>query len=248
MSAPLLEVCVDTIEGARIAAQNGADRIELCASLAEGGLTPSTGFQKYASKLDVPVYVMLRPRGGSFIYSDDEKNAILEDARTVRQNGAKGIVVGAITTNHTLDTVFLKNVVEIAGLPATLHRAFDTAKDPFKALEEAIDLGFERILTSGQQPVAAKGTELMRDLVSAARGRISIMPGTGITPDNAAQIINETTADEIHSSCSTLRQPADLRDSNVILGFIRAGGEKLTDARLVQEMKSAISQISRIAS
>lgn len=248
MSAPLLEVCVDTIECARIAAQNGADRIELCASLAEGGLTPSVGFQKHASTLGIPVYVMLRPRGGSFIYSEDEKNAIFEDAKAVRQNGAKGIVVGATTNDHTLDTVFLKNVIEIAGLPATLHRAFDTVKDPFSALEEAIELGFERILTSGQQPAAVKGTKLVRDLVSAARGRISIMPGTGITPDNAAQIIAETTADEIHSSCSARRKPADLKDSNVVLGFIPSGGEKVTDARIVQEMKSALSQNSRIAS
>lgn len=242
----LLEVCVDTPAGARIAAESGADRLELCASLNDGGLTPTAGLQEFAQDLDVPVYVMLRPRQGDFTYSSDEKSVILRDARQAAKNGAQGIVVGATLANLSLDTEFLARVLDEAGLPATLHRAFDTVQEPEAALEDAVKLGFERILTSGHAPRAEDGTDLIARLVTLASGRISIMPGSGVTAENVLPILQKTGAREVHSSCSALLDSTDHSSLAHMLGFVPASGIKETSADAVAAMKAALRSEHRV--
>ncbi|MET1415501.1 copper homeostasis protein CutC [Roseibium sp. HPY-6] len=235
----LLEVCVDTIKGARIAAENGADRIELCAALSEGGLTPSSGMMSAASGLSVPVYAMIRPRSGDFRYSDVEKELMLKDIRAAEQNGMKGVVIGSVTDADRLDTAFLKPALQGTALNATLHRAFDTLSDFKTAIDDAVSVGFERVLTSGHQNTADEGCTVIREAVRYATGRISIMAGSGVTPANAARILKETGVEELHASCS-MRQCALPASREVQLGFASATGQKLTDARLVRALRQAV--------
>ncbi|WP_150525869.1 copper homeostasis protein CutC [Roseibium sediminis] len=246
MGDVLLEVCVDTPAGARIAAESGADRLELCASLNDGGLTPTGGLQRFAQDLGIPVYVMLRPRQGDFAYTEDEKTVILRDAREAGQNGAQGIVVGAITADLSLDTDFLARVLDEAGLPATLHRAFDTVQEPEAALEDAVKLGFERILTSGHAPRAEDGTDLIARLVELASGRISIMPGSGVTSENVQSILQKTGAREVHSSCSSILDCTSQSPLAHTLGFVPTSGIKETSADAVAAMKAVLRSEHRV--
>ena len=242
----LLEVCVDTPAGARIAAENGADRLELCAALNDGGLTPTVGLQAFAQDLGIPVYVMLRPRRGDFVYSEDEKAVILKDAREAASIGAQGIAMGATTSNLCLDEDFLAKVLDEAGLPATLHRAFDTIQDPEAGLEAAIKLGFERILTSGHTQRAEDGTDLIARLVSLSRGRISIMPGSGITPQNVVSIVEKTGSREVHSSCSAVLESDIQSPLARNLGFVPANGIKEASAETIAAMKAVLRSNHRV--
>ncbi|MHA7772677.1 copper homeostasis protein CutC [Roseibium sp. M-1] len=238
MSRILLEVCVDTIEGAWIAAENGADRIELCAALSEGGLTPSYGFMTAATKLPVPVYVMIRPRRGDFAYSDAEKALMLQDIEAVERAGLAGIVIGAVDDRQALDNAFLAAALELTRLPATLHRAIDVVRDYEKAVEDAATLGFERILTSGQADKAYLGMDPLARAVRIAAGRISIMAGSGVNASNAAHILKHSGVPELHASCSAPRSavPSPL-NAETRLGFVAASGERETDGNLVQSLR-----------
>ena len=207
MSRILLEVCVDTLEGAMIAAECGVDRIELCSALGDGGLTPSYGFMHAATLLPVPVYAMMRPRGGSFVYSEAEKKLIVEDVQAAEDLGLAGIVVGATTSEDKLDVDFLQNVLSRTSLKATLHRAFDTLADPIEGLNTALELGFERILTSGQATNAKDGRDLLVELVEKANGKISIMAGSSVTAENVGEILAFTKVPEVHASCSVRMNP-----------------------------------------
>lgn len=198
-----LEVCVDTIEGAVIAARSGAHRIELCAALSEGGLTPSVGLMQAAAKLDIPVYTMIRPRAGDFCYSRAELSLMEADIEACLAAGCDGIALGVLLPNAELDQRALAKLLRVSPLPATLHRAIDCVVDPMAALEQAIELGFERILTSGGQPSALEGLLQIERLVVQAAGRISIMPGAGVREENAARIIRATGVQEVHSSCAS---------------------------------------------
>ncbi|MES0882214.1 copper homeostasis protein CutC [Roseibium sp. SCP14] len=242
MTAVRLEVCVDTIEGAWIAAENGANRIELCAALSEGGLTPSAGFMTAASRLPIPVFAMIRPRSGDFQYSDAEKALMLRDIQTAEQAGLAGLVIGATTEQRKLDGNFLSTALEGTNLPATLHRAFDTLQDPSEGVEEAISLGFERILTSGQAQRAEQGLDVLEAVVSRAAGRISIMAGSGVTETNAARILRFSAVNELHASCSSSYEPLPATTPEVQLGFTPSQGARLTDASRVQALKMAIDQ------
>ena len=235
-----LEVCVDTIEGAWIAAENGADRIELCAALSEGGLTPSAGLMSAASKLPVPVYAMIRPRTGDFRYSDAEKTLMLRDVHTVRQVGLDGIVIGATTVRRELDRDFLAAALAGAELPATLHRSFDVLGNVKQGVEDAISLGFERILSSGQATNADLGADTLATTVMLAQGRISIMAGSGVTGENAAHILNRTAANELHASCSSFSTPPSPEDPEARLGFVSPKGFKVTDAKRVRALRNEI--------
>jgi copper homeostasis protein len=199
----VLEVCVDTIEGAKAAMKGGAGRVELCSSLSEGGLTPSAGLMQAAAQLPIPCYGMIRPRSGLFSFSEDEARIMLFDIAAVRQAGLAGVVLGAQNGDGTLDVALLAQLLAAAGdLGATLHRVIDVVPTPLLALEQAVDLGFERVLTSGAEPEALDGAGLIAEMVSQADGRISVMPGCGLTAINVADVIRKTGAREVHAACN----------------------------------------------
>ncbi|MEO1115178.1 MAG: copper homeostasis protein CutC [Pseudomonadota bacterium] len=240
MAGTKLEVCVDTIEGAWTAAENGADRIELCAALSEGGLTPSAGMMAAASRLPVPVFAMIRPRAGDFSYSDAEKTIMLRDIQLAEQQGMAGIVTGAVTSEGRLDLEFLSPALRETRLPATLHRAFDILHDLPMAIAHAIDLGFERILTSGQGRKAENHLQALAEIVRLADGRISVMAGSGVTHMNAARILTETGVDELHASCSSREKHIPADRPEVRLGFVAQDGIQQTSAEQVRLLKSVI--------
>lgn len=200
---PSLEVCVDTVEGVLACVEGRADRIELCSSLASGGLTPSAGLMRFAAQRSVPVYVMIRPRNGGFCYSEEELISMQYDIDTARTLNLSGVVLGAATDYGTLDTRQLRILVDAAGnLGLTLHRVIDTVADPLQAVEQAIDLGFERILSSGGAVSVDQGISTLLAMHKQARGRIDIMAGAGLTPEIAQGILRDTGIRSFHASCS----------------------------------------------
>jgi copper homeostasis protein len=227
-----LEVCVDTIDGA-IAAQNGgADRIELCSALSEGGLTPSAGLIASAAHLDIPSYVMIRPRCGDFVYSPAEITVMLDDIAAVKQAGLAGVVLGAQTFDGGLDTDVLDRLIKASsGLGVALHRVIDVTPDPLEALEDAIELGIERVLTSGGAEAAVDGTHMISQMMQLAAGRITIMPGSGITAQNVGAFIQETKVTEVHASCAK-RTPSEESFSN----FSPHAGRKETCINKVKQL------------
>lgn len=200
----LIEICVDSIESALIAQKGGAARIELCSALSVGGLTPSKGMIEYAvSHLKIPVFVLIRPRSGDFLYSNSEFNVIKSDIFTAKVAGAAGIVIGMINSDGSVDTCRMKEVMEMCRpMTVTFHRAFDMVKDQFSALEQIIDLGCTRILTSGGSLQATTGSPIISELVQKAGQRIIIMPGSGINEKNFAELVEATGCKEYHLSAS----------------------------------------------
>ncbi len=211
-----LEICVDSVAGAMAAQQGGADRLELCSALSEGGITPSLGLiRQVLRSTHLPVMVMIRPRGGGFVYSSAEIDVMLEDIDAVNRAGAHGVVLGALTPERTIDLTVCGKLIQRARqlhtmghrrsgdpLSVTFHRAFDILAEPMQGLEQLMDLGFDRVLTSGQAATAGEACELIAELVTRAGDRLSVMPGGGITPDNVADIVTATGASDIHASAS----------------------------------------------
>ena len=197
-----LEVIGFTIESCLIAQAAGAHRIELCDNPSEGGTTPSYGFIKAArEKLTIELYPIIRPRGGDFLYSDTEFEIMKADVQICKNIGCNGVVIGILLADGTVDKERCKQLVDIAyPMGVTFHRAFDRTADPFKALEDIIASGCERILTSGQKPSVNEGMQLLIDLVQQANERIIIMPGSGVRADNIVTLANETNALEFHTS------------------------------------------------
>ncbi len=205
-SGPLLEICVDDVAGLNAAIDGGADRIELCSALGAGGLTPSRGFMALASKAPIPVHALIRPRAGDFTYSDTEIAVMKADIAAAREAGLAGVVIGATTATATLDAEVTRRLVRAAdGLDLTLHRAIDVVVDMDAALDLAIELGFSRILTSGGARHAEEGIETLARLAGRSAGRISIMPGGGVRPQNAARLLAVPGIRELHASCSEAR-------------------------------------------
>lgn len=206
MSKYLLEVCAADIDSVIAARDAGAARVELCSALSEGGVTPSQGFLHTAIALKgkLKMNVLIRPRGGDFLYSAEEADIMEADVKMAVSEGADGIVIGALNADGSIDTALCRRLINAAGqgISVTFHRAFDMCSDPFKALDEIIAMGCDRLLTSGQASSATKGIPLLRELQRRAAGAISIMPGCGINPDNAAEIITATGVKEIHASAS----------------------------------------------
>ena len=197
-----LEVCVDTAEGLAEAVAGGADRIELCAALALGGLTPSAGLIELAARCGVPVVTMIRPRAGDFVWSEVEVAMMEAEIAAVRVAGLQGVVLGASRPDGRLDGMVLQRLVTAAqGLELVLHRCIDLTPDLGAALEQAIRLGFHRILTSGGEATAEAGAARIAALVTQAAGRITVMPGSGVNPDNAPMLKGLGIA-ELHTSCS----------------------------------------------
>ncbi|MDA5093363.1 copper homeostasis protein CutC [Aliiroseovarius sp. KMU-50] len=232
----MLEVCVDTLEGAIAAMKGGAVRVELCSSLSEGGLTPSAGLMQAASKLTIPCYAMIRPRCGLFHFSHDEVGIMLADIEMARQSGLAGVVVGAQHADGTLDMSVLAKLVEAAGpLGKTLHRVIDVVPDPLLAVDQAVLLGFDRVLTSGAQPTAPEGVEMIARMVKRANSQLSVMPGCGLTANNVAEVMTLTGASEAHAACN---QPA--HGDPAFSDFDPPGGRFETSENEVREMKQAM--------
>ena len=199
-----LEIIGFNIESCMAAQDAGADRIELCASPGEGGTTPSYAFIKEArKKLNIDLYVMIRPRGGDFLYTNEEFEIMKNDVMACKQLGCDGIVTGILMEDGKVDKKRCKELLEYAyPLEATFHRAFDRVADPYEAMEDIIDLGFERILTSGLVPKAIDGKETLSALIKKSAERIIIMPGSGVNASNIISIAKSTGAKEFHSSAS----------------------------------------------
>ncbi|AQG81839.1 copper homeostasis protein CutC [Spirosoma montaniterrae] len=199
----MVEVCAYSLESCLTAQRAGAGRIELCGGMAEGGTTPSAGLIQLARQyLTIPLYVMIRPRGGDFLYSDTEFMVMQADIELARSFGADGVVLGILNATGTVDEIRTRQLVELAHpLPVTFHRAFDMTRDPLEALEAVIRTGAARILTSGQQPTAEAGLPILRQLVKQAAGRIEIMGGAGVNAQNATRL-REAGVDALHLSGS----------------------------------------------
>lgn len=209
----LLETIAFNIESCRIAEAAGANRIELCDNPGEGGTTPSYGFIKAARKiLSIQLYPIIRPRGGDFLYSEEEFEIMKADVKVCKELGCDGVVIGILNEDATIDKKRCAIMVNIAyPMGVTFHRAFDRVTDPAQALEDIIDIGCERILTSGFHPSATDGVENIRMLVEQAAERIIIMPGSGIRASNIAKMAKTTGAVEFHSSA---RQMSDSKMQN----------------------------------
>ncbi len=198
-----VEICANSVQSAINAANGGADRIELCQNLNEGGTTPSYATIKYCvDKLPLKTMVLIRPRPGDFCYNDAEYEAIKEDVLMCQQLGAHGVVVGFLDKNLDIDTERTAEIVKHARpMEVTFHRAFDRCRDWHKALEQIIECGCDRILTSGQFKTAPEGIDNLREIQKQANGRIAILAGSGVNSQNAAEIIRATGVCEVHSSC-----------------------------------------------
>jgi copper homeostasis protein CutC len=243
----MLEVCVEDISGLQAAVAGGANRIELCAALPLGGITPSPALIRAGAKAGIPVHVLIRSRAGDFVYDAHEAELMAADIGESIHAGLAGVVIGASRSDGTLDASLLRKLIAVAreagarrGSPVslTLHRAFDLCPDPIAALEIAVDLGFDRILTSGGAVSAVAGRAVLTELVKRAGGRIKILAGSGIDPDNVGSIL-ATGVEEIHASCQLPRPRTDPRA--IELGFEQSQ-PKLTSAQRVAALVSSIKQ------
>ncbi len=196
----ILEACVNSAISAVEAEHGGADRVELCENMADGGCTPGYGSILFARKqLKIDLFVMIRPRGADFLYSAGEFEIMKNDIRMVKKSGANGVVFGILNPSGAIDKTRMEILSELSRpMSITCHRAFDMTADPFQAMEDLINLGINRILTSGQRENALLGASLIKNLISKAKGRICIMPGGGIKEHNIKEVITTTGANEFH--------------------------------------------------
>lgn len=202
----ILEVCAASLESVMAAKAGGAQRIELCSALSEDGLTPSYGMIEAARRFGPDrLHVLIRPRGGDFVYSEAEVECMVSDIRICRELGADGVVIGALTEEGDIDIEVCRRLVEAAkGMQITFHRAFDQCREPLKALKQIMTLGCHRLLTSGQAPTAMQGIPLINTLASLVNTGFVIMPGAGVNENNAAEILSKTGATEIHGSLRSM--------------------------------------------
>jgi copper homeostasis protein len=239
MPDAILEVCVDDAAGLEAAIAGGADRIELCAALSLGGLTPSAGFMALAGRAAIPIYAMIRPRAGDFIYTPNEIEQMCIDIATAKAAGLRGVVLGAMHADGRLHQDQLVTLVgAAAGLGLTLHRVVDVLTEPAEIwLDAAIGLKFERILTSGGEASALAGLPRLKRLVAQARGRIVIMPGAGVTAQNVGTFRDELASTQVHASCSRVCPAATGKAGT--LGFAPDNARQ-TDEGLVRALKMAL--------
>ena len=224
----LLEICVDSLPSALAAVQGGADRLELCSNLLLGGTTPDFYlFEQVRQSCPIPIHVLIRPRAGHFYYSDAEFEQIQDQVRRFRSAGADGLVIGLLTSERRLDLPRLLSLTSQSfGCHLTLHRAFDWVADPQAALEQAISLGFDTILTSGHQATAFEGLDLLCMLIHQAAGRIDIMAGGGVNEQNIPQIHLQAGIRNYHLS-GKIRLPSPLSDHQSLIQFGRDSSEDL---------------------
>ncbi len=233
------EVCVDSTAGARAAALGGADRIELCAALEIGGITPSAGMLESVVDI-IPTHVLIRPRGGDFHYDKYEIRVMAKDIEHAIDRGAESVVIGALTAAGDVDLPAMVRLLGAAAdVPVTFHRAFDSVRDPFAALDDLMELGVDRLLTSGGSPTAAEGIDAIAEFVRRCGDDLVVMPGSGITPQNAGSIVLATGAREVHFSAKV---PVPLSAVNRIrVGPVDGVPRYLTDVDRVRATVFAVS-------
>jgi copper homeostasis protein len=217
----ICEICVDSVAGVRAARHAGAQRVELCADLLEGGITPSLGAIRQARTVaGIALNVMIRPRGGDFLFNDDEFATMRADIETAKAENANGIVIGQLTAAGEIDVARTRELVALARpMSVTFHRAFDVAAEPFDALETLIALGVDRVLTSGQEPSVLEGLPLIIELMKRAGDRIVIMPGGGITTRNVERIVAAAHPREIHfAALEPVESAMRFRREHVFMG------------------------------
>ncbi len=242
----LMEICVDSPAGLRAAIAGGADRIELCAALDVGGLTPSPGLLQLAGRISVPVRAMIRPRAGDFVYDAVEQDVMLHEIDAARAAGLAGVVIGALTRTGELDLVVLKRLVaHAAGLDVTLSRAVDLLPDLVVAVDVAVDLGIATILTSGGALKAYDGIATIAAMQARAAGRVEILPGSGINAANVRAILDGAGVRSVHASCGGLVDTTDAR--SVSMGFVHAQRRE-TDQSLVENLRAAMGHCPQIHS
>lgn len=245
----ILEICCANPESVDAAISGGADRIELCSGLSVGGLTPSKGLIDYACHRMIPINVLIRPRSGDFVYTDSDFDVMLNDIAWSAQAGAKGVVIGALNPDGSIDYDRCKPLVDRArslGLSITFHRAFDLCNSPAEGLEAIISLGCDRVLTSGQATDALSGAKVIADLVRQADGRIKIMAGAGINPSNVADIISRTGVTEVHASAKISSPSAMTFHPNEISQDLSDENEcrPVTSAEIVANLYKIIRSLS----
>ena len=245
----LLEICVDSYESAIRAASAGAGRLELCGELLVGGISPSPYLIRQVHKsVDIPVNVLLRPRFGDFCFTGEEKAVLLEEIAFCATEGVNGVVIGALTPEGDLDVDFLYQCIACGkGLKFTLHRCFDVCRDPYGALEQAIALGFDTILTSGQKAAAPQGVELLRQLQLQAAGRIHLLAGSGVNPGNIPAIYKATGITHYHFSAKRSEPgPMLFRREGVPMGLPMASefDRQYCDPELVKQAVKVLRDLS----
>ncbi len=238
-----LEVCVDNLASAHAAVQAGADRLELCSALETGGLTPSSAFIEQCCQLAVPIHVLIRYRSGSFSYDAAEIRLMKEDIIRVRQMGAAGVVIGALTNDQALDLPGLDTLRKAAGdLKVTFHRAFDLVSDPFASLDVLVQLGFDYILTAGQRATADKGVALLKELVAYANSRIRIMVGSGVQVQNLKSLALQTGSRDFHGTFSRLFSHCQAQEYDAI-GF--SAVQKLSHQQDIASAKALLAELAQ---
>lgn len=243
MTRRLLEVAANSVASALAAQAGGADRVELCGGLELGGLTPSMAtIAMVRERLSIPLYVLVRPRAGDFLYADDELAVMERDIEACLSLGCDGVVFGVLDANAQVDAARCKPLFDAAGgMGVTFHRAFDMVRDPARALEDVVSLGAERVLTSGGAVTAAEGADAIRGLVEQANGRIAVMAGAGVQAGTIAALVAATGAVELHASAKTALEPG-MRWTNERLPDM-AGGEIRTDEAQVRALVQALRAI-----
>jgi copper homeostasis protein len=240
-----IEICVEGIDGLVAAQAGGADRVELCASLLEGGLTPSLGVVREALRVaTIPFHVIIRQRGGDFLYSDLEFAAMVEDIKVLRDMNVAGVVIGCLTPDGNIDEARTRALVEAARpMKVTCHRAFDMTQDYREALEALIRCGVDRVLTSGQRDTALEGLDILKDTAALANGRIVVMACGGLDENNIAHVRHVTGVDEMHfAALKTVKSGMSFRNGHVGMGGTAVEREyeiTLTDIEAVRRTIAA---------
>jgi len=237
------EICVDSPEGLIAARDGQADRVELCDNLFVGGTTPSIGTIKMARRVGgIKLHVIIRPRGGDFLYSDVEFETMRIDVEAARTSRVDGIVIGLLTSDGKIDKGRTSELATLARpMSVTFHRAFDVCRDPFSALEDLIEIGVDRVLTSGQDADAISGSETIKKLVEAAGDRIVVMAGGGIDATNVAELVASTAAKELHfTAFEELASEMEYRNEAVAMGSDDVPSEYLRRVTTAEKVRSVI--------
>jgi len=239
---PELEVIAFDLLSCTIAQENGADRIELCANPLEGGTTPSLGMIERARKLvSIQLFPIIRPRGGDFLYTEEEFKSMIRDIQACKELGCDGVVVGMLNSNGSIDQKRTTDLIQYAeGMQLTFHRAFDRVQNPAESLQQLIDMGFHRILTSGLHPTAVEGAAILADLVNRSAGRIKIMAGSGVKSENILALAAQTQAPAYHASArKSISSSMHYRNE-----WMRENLEQITiDAEEVSALRKKIDSI-----
>lgn len=240
-----IEVCIDSVASAKAAQKGGADRVELCANLVEGGTTPSAGMiQAVRSAIDIGLQVMIRPRGGDFLYSVEELEVMKREIDFAKASGANGLVFGCLTEKAGIDKLVMADLISHSRpLNVTFHRAFDMVKDRKQALEDLIDLGVDRVLTSGLAPNVMEGAVTLANIVRQAGDRIIILPGGGVRDFNVRELLQRTGASEVHvSGRKILDSQMTYRNEKINMGALQDAEycTKVTDEEMIRKFRALV--------